>query len=557
VNVALRLAGRLAVVLSGAAAASAQGFNFPDFASVAGLTLNGSAAQVGTALRVTNNGAAQTGSAWYTTPVPVAEGFETQFQFVMTPSPEGLAFVIQGSAAGPAAIGGGLWGIGYGFGGSSSPIPNSIAIEIDAMQDGFLNDTSANEVSVHTVGALGNSENESVSIARVTPAVDLSNNAVHTMRVTYEPGMLRIYVDNLTTPLLTTAYTFEGGGTQLTGGSTGGLGLAGIEAWVGFTSATAAGVINQNAEIRSWSWTSFMRPDDCYTGNVHLGTGGPYDLLTVDGGNGGFFRIARLAVADPFTLAVAPAPGQVSAPFLLLATLGIADATTVTPTPLGEACFPLVSVVDLGGAAAPYSLVVPAGVFLPMELTLQAVMATDPGDPNVIELTNAIGLQFALAPSPSITAVSPNSAVVGGTITVTGDNFSLFATLALNSVPVAPLSVAKKTITFAMPAGVPCGAVLTVRNPDGAAATIGFNPTPIVTSQVNTSGPVSGGTSYIVFGQGFALGTTVTIGGNPATVTTASGTLVVILTPPGTAGPAQVVLTTPGGCSVTSTFTYL
>jgi hypothetical protein len=475
----------------------------------------------------------------------------------MTSSPEGLAFVIQGSAAGPAAIGGSLWGIGYGFGGSSSPITNSIAIEIDAIQDGFLNDTSSNEVSVHTVGALGNSENESVSIARFAPPGDLSNNAAHTMRLTYMPGLLTVYVDNLTTPLLSTAFTFETGGTQLTGGNTGGLGLAGISAWVGFTSATASGTTGQNAEIRSWSWTSLARPDDCYTGNVQLGAGGPYDLLTINGNNGGFFRLARLALADPFTLAVAPPPGEVSAPFLLLATLGIADATTVTPTPLGDACFPLVSVVDLGGAAAPYALMVPPGIFLPMELTLQVVMATDSSDPNVIELTNAIGLRFALAPSPTIANVFPLSAPLGGSIAINGDNFSPFATLDVNSVPITPLSVTKKVITFAMPASVPCGATLTVRHPDGAAATIGFNPTPTITSQTNASGSVNGGTSYIVFGQGFAVGTTVTIGGNPATVTAASSTLVVVLTPPGTAGPAQVVLTTPGGCSVTSTFTYL
>lgn len=556
-NVVPRCADRLLAILLTSAAAAAQSFGFSDFASTAPLSLNGAAAQVGTALRITNNGSAQTGSAWYTAPVRVTEGFETEFRFVLTTAPEGLAFVIQGSPAGAAALGGGLWGIGYGFGGSSSPISNSLAIEIDTIQDGFLNDTSGNEVSVHTVGALGNSENEGVSIARATPTVDLSNSLQHTVRVRYVPGLLEVFVDDLSVPLLSAPYTIENGGTQLSGGITGGLGLAGDDAWVGFTSATVSGTINHNAEIRSWTWTSFSVPPPCYEGNVHLGTGGPYDLLTIDGGNGGFFRTARLQLADPFTLAVAPPPGLTSAPFLLLATLGIADATTVTSTPFGNACFPLVAVVDLGGAVAPYSLPVPPGIFLPMELTLQAVMATDANDPNVIELTNAIALQFLVAPSPTITNVFPSSAPVGATITVNGDNFSLFATLDIGGTPVVPLTTAKKQITFAMPAMVACGSMLTVHNPDGGTATVGFNPTPTITNQVNSSGPAAGGTTYIVFGTGFATGTTATIGGNPATVTSTSATLVILSTPPGTPGPAQVVLTTPGGCSVTSTFTYL
>src|SRR5690606_30165450 len=128
-------------------AATAQSFSFPNFADVSPLTLNGAASQVGSNLRITNNGVSQTGSAWYTLPVSVAEGFETQFEFVITAASEGMAFVIQGSPDGPLALGGGLWGLGYGFGVSSSPITNSIAIEVDAVQDGFLNDTSNNELS--------------------------------------------------------------------------------------------------------------------------------------------------------------------------------------------------------------------------------------------------------------------------------------------------------------------------------------------------------------------------------------------------------------------------
>jgi hypothetical protein len=539
-----------------APAALAQNFSYADFASITGLTLNGSAVQSTNTVRITNNGSNQTGSVWHTTPVAVAEGFETQFDFVITSAAEGMAFVIQGSPAGAAALGGDNWGLGYGFGGNSSPITNSIAFEIDAAQNGFLNDTSNNEVSVHTTGALGNTENEGVSIARISPTTDLSNNAQHRIKIAYTPGTLQVFVNNLVTPAMTFPWTFESGGTQLTGGNTGGLGLAGINAWVGFTSSTSSGSSAQNASLRAWSWQSFFQPPPCYTGNLLVGSGGPHDVLTISGSNGGFFRVLSLKVADPFTLAVAPPPGQPSAPFVMLWTLGIANAATVTPTPWGDACFPP-AVLDIGGFLAPHSLAVPPGIPLTLPFTFQAVMAPDPGQPSLIQLTNAVGLQFSLAPAPTITNVTPNSVPVGNTVTVNGNNFSQYATLDINGTPVPTTLLTATQITFAMPASVPCGATLRVRNPDGAQATAGFNPNPAITNQINTSGPAAGGTNYIVLGNGFAPGSTMTIGGVPANVTSSSATAIIVTTPPGTPGPRPVVITTPGGCTVNSTFTYL
>ena len=170
----------LVSVLLLASGLGAQSFSFPSFASVGNLTMNGTAGQVGSVLRVTDLGAGDVGAAWYSTPVSVAEGFETEFVFRMSSAPEGMAFVIQGSPAGASAMGGDLWGLGYGFGNVGMGIANSIAIEIDAMQDGFLSDSSSNEVSIHTLGVLGNSENEGASIGRVALPGDLSNNNTHT-----------------------------------------------------------------------------------------------------------------------------------------------------------------------------------------------------------------------------------------------------------------------------------------------------------------------------------------------------------------------------------------
>jgi hypothetical protein len=542
--------------------AVAQTFDYPSFASTAGLTLNGSAVASSNQLHITNNASADVGSFWYTTPMPVREGFETRFDFSMTTGSEGMAFVIHGAPTGAATLGGNLWGIGYGFGGNTAPITNSLAIEIDAIQDTFLNDTSANEISVHSVGVLGNSENEGVSMGRVTPVADLSSNVVHTLRIRYVPGVgvsgqLDIFLDAIVVPVLTVAYSFENGGNQLTGGNNGGIGLTGLDAWVGFTSSTPFGQTGQNAIVRSWNWVSYHLPNACYTGNVLAGAGGPYDVLTINGGNGGFFRTVNLVVANPFTVAMGTPPAVPQAPFVLLATVGIADGTTVTTTPWGTACFPLANIVDIGSFLAPYSLAVPAGLVFPIPLTLQGVMAPDPLNPSLVQLTNAIAVQFQFAPAPAITTVAPNSAIAGNPITITGSNFSPFATVDINGNFVTPTTLTATQIVFAMPAGLPCGSMLRVRNPDGSASTANFNPTPLITQQVNTSGPAAGGTTYIAIGSGFAAGTTCTIGGLPATVTNASATVVTVLTPPNPPGPRQIVLTTPGGCTVTSTFTYL
>ena len=43
----------------------------------------------------------------------------------------------------------------------------------DTYQDGFVGDTSANELTIHTRGSTGNHENEQYSIGRATPATVL------------------------------------------------------------------------------------------------------------------------------------------------------------------------------------------------------------------------------------------------------------------------------------------------------------------------------------------------------------------------------------------------
>lgn len=66
-----------------------------------------------------------------------------------------------------------------------------------------------------------------------------------------------------------------------------------------------------------------------------------------------------------------------------------------------------------------------------------------------------------------------------------------------------------------------------------------------------SSGPVAGGTAVTITGTGFATGATVTFGGTSAAATVVGSTTINAVTPAHTGGPANVVVTNPGGQSGT------
>src|SRR5262245_13627940 len=83
------------------------GFSFPNFADTTGLQVTGDATQVGNVLRLTSASLDQAGGVSYLSKRPVANGFETRFQFQITAlggvpdcegknGADGLAFVFQG-----------------------------------------------------------------------------------------------------------------------------------------------------------------------------------------------------------------------------------------------------------------------------------------------------------------------------------------------------------------------------------------------------------------------------------------------------------------------------
>jgi len=263
-----------------ASMASAQSFDYPDFTSVAGLVFNQDAGQASPALRVTPSAGNQVGSAYYQEPVRVETGFDTVIRFQMTQlsggGADGMTFVIHNDPRGSAALG--LSGGEMGYSGTGAPagtaIANSLVFELDTYLSGTQGDLSANEVSVHTNGTGDNSNYESSALAHVSPTIGLSDGQVHILRVHYVPGTLEVYLDDLTTPLLSMVYDFGTGGNWVGGGAVGGLSLlSGGKAWIGFSAAT--GGAWENHDVLSWEWNSSGGPGTVYCSGDGTGSACP------------------------------------------------------------------------------------------------------------------------------------------------------------------------------------------------------------------------------------------------------------------------------------------
>jgi hypothetical protein len=116
--------------LAAGAAAGATPIAYPDFSSVAGLKLNGNAAQSGTALRLVGNTQVQHGSAWAQTQIDTTQSFESRFRADVhdgsLPSPaDGMTFAIQSKSL--SAIGDSGGAHGYAGLGAISP---SVAVDV-------------------------------------------------------------------------------------------------------------------------------------------------------------------------------------------------------------------------------------------------------------------------------------------------------------------------------------------------------------------------------------------------------------------------------------------
>lgn len=240
-GIALCLAAMSAWMMAGS-------FQYPDFSSVQGLSLVGSAAQAGTRLRITPQVTFQAGAAWYAVTEPVEGGFDTTFQFQITYGTEppgnvpadGFGFVIQNSPSGAIALGGNGGDLGF------SGISNSLAVEFDTYQNPGW-EPNGNHTAIQSCGTAPNTANETTcNLGFTTFIPKLTDQRVHSVEIIYQrkkPGTLRIIMDGRV--VLDSDAPLD---LAMLGLATGG------QAFVGFTGGTGGGF--ENIDILSWSFSS-------------------------------------------------------------------------------------------------------------------------------------------------------------------------------------------------------------------------------------------------------------------------------------------------------------
>lgn len=251
------------ICLCGRANAASQTISYPDFSSLAGLTLNGSAATINSGgpvffngqdvLRLTND-YSQNSSAFLTTAIPLVDSggfkasFSTAFQFQITTPPnsfgdedgsgaDGICFVVQTASNTAGGTGG---DIGYGS------IPNSVGIEYDTFDNGpGYNDADGNHVGIDLNGSLA-----SVAVQNVPDRMndgDLWNSWVDYNGVTQ---LLEVRLAKNSDARPAAAYLSYNVDLATV--------LGQPNAFVGFTSGTGSGMGDH--DIRSWTFTNTYAP---------------------------------------------------------------------------------------------------------------------------------------------------------------------------------------------------------------------------------------------------------------------------------------------------------
>ena len=217
-----------------APAAYAQVSGFSAFAPV-----NGSAVNSGTSLALTSNLLSQTGSAFSSTAQDISRGFDTSFVYTVTgaQAADGLTFTLQDDPRGTAALGSGGGYLGYG--GGSSAIVNSAAVEFNFNQ--------SNSTGFDTNGGIGTPTN-------ILNGVTLAAGAPVGVHLVYNGSTL---TETLTQSGNTFSVLYNTGSLQTA--------LGGSSAFVGFTGSDGGGASTQTVSAFSFANSPAAVPETSTT----------------------------------------------------------------------------------------------------------------------------------------------------------------------------------------------------------------------------------------------------------------------------------------------------
>ncbi|WP_280475391.1 IPT/TIG domain-containing protein, partial [Nocardia asiatica] len=167
-------------------------------------------------------------------------------------------------------------------------------------------------------------------------------------------------------------------------------------------------------------------------------------------------------------------------------------------------------------------------------------------------------LPYTYVAVPSLTSISPAQGPSGTTVTINGSGLSGVTGVNFGGTAASSFTIGSGTqITATVPPGT--GIVpVTVTSAVGTSNPLPYTylpSRPTITSLAPTSGPGLGGDSVVITGTGFTGPTTVRFGTIATTFTIDSPTRITAIAPPGT-GAVQVTVTTAGGTSNGTTYSY-
>lgn len=253
------------VAMAGASGSALAQFSYTNFNDVSNLALNGVATQSAglsgeqSTLSITPPVRGSAGSFYYNSAQRVDLGFTTDFHFRVRDrsgtGSDGLTFIVQGQGANALGGTGGAIGFGTNLAFPVTPtntgISNSLAVVFDTWDNSanWATIPGANVITVqnsHLGASSPNTPSAIDSLGGVAVSGAFNDGATHLVRVSYVPGILSIYYDNLATPALTVPVNLNNA-LNLIGGQ---------NAFVGFTAGTGALINVERHEIRDWTFGS-------------------------------------------------------------------------------------------------------------------------------------------------------------------------------------------------------------------------------------------------------------------------------------------------------------
>ncbi|MFD6281629.1 IPT/TIG domain-containing protein [Streptomyces sp. NPDC060209] len=172
-------------------------------------------------------------------------------------------------------------------------------------------------------------------------------------------------------------------------------------------------------------------------------------------------------------------------------------------------------------------------------------------------------LPFFYVGAPFKSSLGPTSGPLAGgnTVTINGVGLATATSVSFGANTATPTVVSDTQLTVAVPAGAAPGSVgVSVTTAGGTNNGLSYTyvDAPNVTTVAPTSGPTSGGTGVTITGTNLGTTESVTFDGNTAPFSVVNSTTVSAVTPPGTAGAVDVVVTnTAGSDTAAGAFTYV